>query len=90
VLFLDEPTASLDLRYQVEMVELLRRLHDRQDVSIVLSTHDVHFARVVCSDLVLLREGRILARGAPSDVLTVERIVALYDVNPSSPLMDVV
>jgi cobalamin transport system ATP-binding protein len=84
ILFLDEPTASLDLRYQIEMVDLLRRLHDRQDVSIVLTTHDVHFARLVCSDLILLRAGRILARGAPAETLTTDRIVELYDVARSA------
>ena len=44
LLFLDEPTASLDLHYQIETARLIRRLHDTQDVAIVLSTHDLRFA----------------------------------------------
>lgn len=80
VLLLDEPTASLDLKYQLEVAALLRRLHDRQDITIVLSTHDVQFARQVCSDVVLLREGRVLAQGTPAAVLTVDRIASLYGV----------
>ena len=80
VLLLDEPTASLDLRYQVEVAGLIRRLRDQQDIAIVLSTHDLHFAAAVCLDIVLLSEGRVLARGPAADVLTPERMRELYGV----------
>jgi iron complex transport system ATP-binding protein len=83
VLLLDEPTASLDLKYQIEVAALLRRLHDRQDITIVLSTHDLQFASRLCADLVLLGEGRVLAQGTPADVLTEERIAALYGIEPA-------
>lgn len=82
VLLLDEPTASLDLRYQIEVAELVRRLHARHGITIVLSTHDLHFAMAVCREVVLLREGRILARGPAATVLTAERLAALYEVDP--------
>ena len=82
LLLLDEPTASLDLRYQIEVAELIRRLHDQQRIAIVLSTHDLHFAAAVCTDVVLLREGQVLARGRTADVLTPERLAVLYDVDP--------
>jgi len=83
VLLLDEPTASLDLRYQMEVASLLRRLHDRQDITIVLTTHDVHFAARVCSELVLLGEGHVMAQGPPSVVLTTSQIAALYSIEPA-------
>ncbi|MBP8274968.1 MAG: ABC transporter ATP-binding protein [Acidobacteria bacterium] len=83
VLLLDEPTASLDLRYQIEVASLLRRLHDRQDITIVLTTHDVHFAARVCSQLVLLGNGLVLAQGTPKEVLTTSRIATLYNINPT-------
>lgn len=86
VLLLDEPTASLDLRYQIEVAALIRRLHDQQAVSIVLSTHDVHFARAVCTDVVLLRAGRILARGPIGEVLTPDRLGELYEIDMRSAL----
>jgi iron complex transport system ATP-binding protein len=82
VLLLDEPTASLDLRYQMEVAALLRRLHDRQDITIVMTTHDVQFAARVCSELVLLGDGRVLAQGPPDRVLTTSRIAALYSISP--------
>ena len=86
VLLLDEPTASLDLRYQIEIASVIKELHERRDVSIVLSTHDVHFARAVCNDVVLLREGRVLARGPAAAVLTPDRLGELYGIDVSSRL----
>jgi iron complex transport system ATP-binding protein len=81
LLFLDEPTASLDLRYQLETAALLRRLHDTSDVTILLSTHDLHFARSVCSTVILLSRGTILAVGSPSTVLTARTVAALYGID---------
>ena len=86
VLLLDEPTASLDLRYQIEIGALIRRLHASHDVSIVLTTHDVHFARAVCDEVVLLRDGRVLARGPSADVLTMARLNELYGIDVSPAL----
>jgi iron complex transport system ATP-binding protein len=88
ILLLDEPTASLDLRYQIEIGALIRRLHDRQDVSIVLTTHDVHFARAVCDEIVLLRAGEMLARGPAADVLTIARLNELYGIDVSPALKE--
>ncbi len=83
VLLLDEPTASLDLKYQLEVAALLRRLHDRQDITIVLSTHDLQFASRLCGELVLLSGGQVLAQGAPADVLTEDQIATLYGIEPA-------
>jgi len=84
VLFLDEPTASLDLKYQLEVAALVRRLHDEQHVTIVLSTHDLRFAASVCTEVVLLSAGRVLAHGMPRDVLTPAAIAELYEIDVSA------
>lgn len=81
LLFLDEPTASLDLRYQLETAALLRRLHDAGNVTILLSTHDLHFARSVCTRIILLSQGAILATGSPAEVLTARTVAALYGID---------
>jgi len=83
LLLLDEPTASLDLKYQLEVASLLGRLHRERGMTIVLSTHDLRFASAVCNDVVLLRQGRVLAQGRPADVLSSDRIGELYDVDPA-------
>ena len=80
VLLLDEPTASLDLGYQLEVASLLRSLRERAEITIVVSTHDLNFAVSVCDQLVLLRNGRVLAHGPTESVLTAKNVRALYDV----------
>ena len=62
-LLLDEPTASLDLSYQLEVAALLRRLHEDRGVSIVISTHDLGLAGTLCDRLLMIRDGEVVADG---------------------------
>jgi iron complex transport system ATP-binding protein len=80
LLLLDEPTASLDPGYQMEIAELLRGLHRQSGIGLVLSTHDLNLAASVCDTLVLLHEGEVVAAGATADVLTPEAVAALYGI----------
>ena len=80
ILLLDEPTAALDLKYQLGIAALLRTLHAERGLTIVVSTHDLAFAARVCRTLVMLKEGRVLASGHVEDVLTPARIRELYGV----------
>ena len=80
ILLLDEPTAALDLKYQLEIASLLRSLHERHDLAVVVSTHDLNFAAGLCRTLIMLKNGSVLADGPIDDVLTSERIRQLYDV----------
>lgn len=80
VLLLDEPTAALDLKYQLGVAGLLRSLHAAHDLAIVVSTHDLNFAAGLCRTLVMLKQGRVLAAGSVDEVLTPARIRELYDV----------
>jgi iron complex transport system ATP-binding protein len=80
LLLLDEPTASLDLRYQFEIGAVLRRLHEASGLTILLSTHDLRFAAALCTRIVLLANGQILAQGRPSEVLTPDLVGRLFDV----------
>jgi iron complex transport system ATP-binding protein len=88
VLLLDEPTAALDLAYQLEIAWLLRDLRRRIPLSIVLSTHDLNFAASLCSSLVLLKEGRVLAAGPTESVLTAAGVRDLYGVDADVRLHD--
>jgi iron complex transport system ATP-binding protein len=81
VLLLDEPTASLDLRYQLEIADLLRRLHREREASIVISTHDLALAGGLCDRLVLIRDGTVVASGPTDDILTPDNIRKVYDVD---------
>lgn len=79
-LLLDEPTASLDLGAQLDIAALLARLHRDRGTTMVVCTHDLNFAASLCAELVLIRQGRILAHGPTADVLTPANVAALYDV----------
>jgi iron complex transport system ATP-binding protein len=80
VLLLDEPTASLDLGYQLEVAALLRRLNLERGVTMVLATHDLNLAASLCDRLILMREGRVVSQGPTRDVLTAASIRRIYDV----------
>jgi iron complex transport system ATP-binding protein len=80
-LLLDEPTASLDLGYQLEVADLLKRLRDERGVSIVVSTHDLALAGTLCETLLLIRDGERIAYGATDDVLTPENVRRVYGVD---------
>ena len=68
-LLLDEPTASLDLAYQLEIRSILQKLNRERGLTIVVSTHDLNFASGLCRDLILLHQGRVLAAGATESML---------------------
>ena len=80
VLLLDEPTAALDLKYQLGVASLLRSLHAAHNLAVVVSTHDLNFAAGLCRTVVMLKQGQVLAAGSVDDVLTPARIRDLYDV----------
>jgi iron complex transport system ATP-binding protein len=81
LLLLDEPTASLDLGYQLEIAALLARLNHERKVTMVLATHDLNLAASICDRLIVMRDGRVLAQGATSDVLTGAMVRQLYEVD---------
>src|SRR5258706_3092756 len=79
-LLLDEPTASLDLGSQSGIAALLARLHRDRGTTMVVCTHDLNFAPSLCAELVLIRDGRLLAQGETAQVLTPANVTALYGV----------
>ncbi|MFQ5856520.1 MAG: heme ABC transporter ATP-binding protein [Anaerolineae bacterium] len=80
VLLLDEPTAHLDLKYQTEILELVRRLAHWGKLAVVISLHDLNLAALYADRLALLSEGQLLTVGSPAEVLTPERLTRVYGV----------
>ena len=80
MLLLDEPTSALDLRYQFEILAVLRQLNADRGTTLVVSTHDLNLAAALCQRVVLLKDGRVLANGPTSETLTADNIHALYGV----------
>ncbi|MHC3470998.1 ABC transporter ATP-binding protein [Streptomyces sp. 7R007] len=80
VLLLDEPTTYLDLRYQVELLDLIRDLADDHGIAVGVVLHDLDQAAAVADRIALLHAGRVVADGLPADVLTAERLTAAYGI----------
>ena len=78
VLLLDEPTAFLDIRYQVGTYDLVRRLNRETGVTVLLVSHDVNMAGMYCERLLLFGDGGIYRDGSSAEVLTPENIEAVY------------
>ena len=74
VLLADEPTAHLDLRYAVAIFTLLRSLRAERRLAVLVVTHDVNLAALLCDRLVLLSKGGVAAEGPPREVLRADRL----------------
>ncbi|MCU0621376.1 MAG: hypothetical protein MUC69_07735, partial [Gemmatimonadales bacterium] len=75
---LDEPTASLDVRHEMELLELVACL-TRQGLACLLVTHHLNLAARYADRLVLMHRGRVAAEGAPADVLRRERLAEVFE-----------
>lgn len=80
VLLLDEPTASLDMSHQLQVLNLVRRLVDQEGIAAVAALHDLSLASRYCDRLLLMQEGRVVADGVPRSVLTPERLAQVYGI----------
>jgi iron complex transport system ATP-binding protein len=81
ILLLDEPTTALDVGFQFEIALLLARLNREHGTTMVVSTHDLNLAATVCTALVLIKAGRLLAQGPTTEVLTAANVRLLYGVD---------
>ena len=82
VLLLDEPTSSLDLRYQINLVEIAKR-RARAGAAVVAVLHDLNLAVRFADRIVVLRKGTVAADGTPSETITDKMISAVFDVATS-------
>jgi iron complex transport system ATP-binding protein len=81
ILLLDEPTSFLDYRHQVQILDLLDRLHLENGLTIVAVTHDLN-STVASSDSVLaLKDGKVAATGEPAELLNGDALAAIYDAD---------
>lgn len=77
LLLMDEPTNHLDVRHQIEVLELATSMN----ITVMVSIHDLNLAAAFCDRLILLDEGKIVADGAPEDVLTRETLQQVFGVS---------
>ncbi len=80
LLLLDEPISALDIRYQLHVLELMRKMA-RQGLAVIAALHDLSLAARFCDRLILLHNGSLLAAGAPMEVLTPAMLQTAYEVD---------
>ncbi|KYG89727.1 ABC transporter ATP-binding protein [Metasolibacillus sp. FSL H7-0170] len=81
ILFLDEPTTFLDITYQVEILDLLTDLNKKYGTTIVMVLHDINLSARYADYLFALKNGRLLAEGAPQSIITSELIKETFDLD---------
>lgn len=80
LLVMDEPTSSLDLRHQLQVMTVLCALAEERDTGVILAVHDLNLAARFAHRVILLHDGRVEADGPPSEALTEESIRRVYGV----------
>ncbi len=92
IIFLDEPTASLDPSHQSRIMDLMERLRRHRQITVIMISHDLNLAALYGDRLLLLKEGNIEKTGSPGEVLTAEQLQRSYgctllvDQYPLSPV----
>jgi iron complex transport system ATP-binding protein len=79
LLFLDEPTAHLDISYKVEILNLLKQLNENKNLTVIIVLHDLNLASQYCNRIILLKDGRLVCDGDISEVLTKINIDKVYN-----------
>ncbi len=78
VILLDEPTTFLDVRYQLELLELLKHLNQTQGLTVITVLHDLNLAARYSDQIAVLQAGRLHAWGTPIQVLTADVLAAVF------------
>ncbi|MFF2653425.1 ABC transporter ATP-binding protein [Streptomyces sp. NPDC058045] len=78
LLLLDEPTTYLDIQHQLDVLDLCAALHEEQGRTLVAVLHDLNHAARYASHLIALRDGRVIAEGAPGEIVTAELVAEVF------------
>jgi iron complex transport system ATP-binding protein len=78
LLFLDEPTSHLDIGHQIQVMDLLKKLNRKDNLTIVMVLHDLNLASAYCNRIALINDGAVFKQGTPEEVLTYQNIEAVY------------
>ena len=80
ILFLDEPTTYLDIRYQLQILKLVRKLNEEYGMTVIMVLHDINQSLYYSDEIVVMKDGRITAQGKPEEIITSKLIKNVYDV----------
>ena len=83
ILLLDEPTTYLDVRYQIEILRLVKKLNTEYGITIIMVLHDINQSIAYSDCIIAMKDGKILAEGNPNDVINEELIKNVYGIELS-------
>ncbi|MFI0738317.1 ABC transporter ATP-binding protein [Streptomyces sp. NPDC021100] len=81
LLLLDEPTTYLDIQHQIEVLDLCAELHEEQGRTLVAVLHDLNHAARYATHLIAMRGGKVVAEGAPNDIVTSELVAEVFGLS---------
>lgn len=81
ILLLDEPTSALDLNNAVEFMKILKYVVVQKSITPIIIIHDLNLASLFCDKLIILKEGKFIAKGSPNEIITEENIKKVYDLD---------
>ena len=81
LLFLDEPTTYLDVRYQLQILKLIQKLNREYGITIVMVLHDINQSLYYSDEIVAMKDGRMIAHGLPEEIITKELVQEVYGVD---------
>ncbi|MBZ4323506.1 ABC transporter ATP-binding protein [Streptomyces huiliensis] len=81
LLLLDEPTTYLDIQHQIEVLDLCAELHEEQGRTLVAVLHDLNHAARYATHLIAMRDGKVVAEGAPNDIVTAELVARVFGLS---------
>ncbi len=81
VLFLDEPTTYLDVRYQLDILRLIKKLNREFGITVIMVLHDINQSLYYSDEIVAMKDGKIIAHGLPEEIITTELVRQVYDVD---------
>ena len=77
IILLDEPTSALDLHHQIEVMELIRQLNEKEHITVLAVLHDINLASRFCSRIVILKDGKVKADGPPREIINRREIIPI-------------
>ena len=81
LLLLDEPTTYLDLAHQIDVLDLVQRLHGEMGRTVIMVLHDLNLAARYAEQLVAMKDGRIVVQGTPAEVLTEAMLLEVFGLD---------
>jgi iron complex transport system ATP-binding protein len=88
IMLLDEPTAALDLKYQIQILTILKKLNVDKKMTLVMAMHDLNLASKFCNRLLLLNEGLVVCEGTPKQVLKKDILEQVYNIEVDLSFID--